>query len=170
MKADKDWVIVGRFGRPHGVKGYVSVYSFTDPSNNILFYPDWFVRINGHWTRLNILNTAEHVRFIVAMIEGYEEREKVAQLTNLEIAIQADQLAELEPGEYYWHQLVGMTVVNTHGMVLGTVSEIIATGANDVLVVTGTERYLIPYRLGAVVLNICEEKHQITVDWDNEYL
>lgn len=170
MKADKDWVIVGRFGRPHGIKGYVSVHSFTDPSHNILSYPDWFVLVNSQWTPLKILNIEEHTRSIVALIEGYEDREKVARLTNLDIAIQSDQLAELEPGEYYWRQLVGMTVVNSHGVLLGTVSEIIATGSNDVLVVTGDERYLIPYRFGAVVLNVCEETRQITVDWDNEYL
>ena len=170
MKADKDWIIVGRFGRPHGIKGYVSVHSFTDPSHNILSYPDWFVLMNGQWTPLNILNTEEHTRSIVALIEGYEERDKVAQLTNLDIAIRSDQLVELDPGEYYWHQLVGMTVVNTHGTLLGTVSEVIATGSNDVLVVTGDERYLIPYRFGVVVLSVCEETRQITVDWDNEYL
>ena len=170
VKNDKDWVVVGRFGRPHGLKGYVSVHSFTDPRHNILSYPDWFVLMNGQWEPLKVLNTEEHTRSIVALIDGYQEREKVAQLTNLEIAVRSGQLATLESGEYYWHQLIGMTVVNTNGLMMGTVSEIIATGSNDVLVVTGDARYLIPYRLGAVVLNVCEETKQITVDWDNEYL
>lgn len=170
VKNDKDWVVVGRFGRPHGLKGYVSVHSFTDPRHNILSYPDWFVLMNGQLAPLKVLNTEEHTRSIVALIDGYQEREKVAQLTNLEIAVRTGQLATLETGEYYWHQLIGMTVVNTNGLMMGTVSEIIATGSNDVLVVTGDTRYLIPYRLGAVVLNVCEETKQITVDWDNEYL
>ena len=170
VKDSNDWVIVGRFGRPHGLKGYVSVNSFTDPRHNILSYPDWFVFLNGEWVPLKILDTEEHSRSIVALVDGYQEREKASQLTNLDIAVQSDQLADLDSGEYYWHQLIGMAVVNTHGEMLGTVSEIIATGSNDVLVVTGDARYLIPYRFGAVVLEVCEKTRQITVEWDNDYL
>jgi 16S rRNA processing protein RimM len=170
VKDDKNWVIVGRFGRPHGLKGYISVYSFTEPRENIQDYPNWYVQLNGEWTPLTILNTEAHTRFIVAMVDGYQEREKVAQLTNLDIAIQSEQLPTLDSGEYYWHQLVGMTVVNTSGVLMGTVTEIMATGSNDVLVVTGEARYLIPYRVGAVVLEVSEDKRQITVDWDTDYL
>lgn len=170
LKKGKDWVVVGRFGRPHGLKGYVSVYSFTEPRHNILSYPTWYVQLGGQWTPIKLLSTEEHTRFIVALIDGYQEREKVAQLTNLEIAVPSSELPALESDEYYWHQLIGMTVVNTHGIVLGLVTEIIATGSNDVLVITGELRYLIPYRLGAVVLDVCEDKRQMTVDWDNDYL
>ena len=170
LQNDKDWVVVGRFGRPHGVKGYISVHSFTDPRQNILSYPDWHVRMNGQWQPLNILSTEEHVRSIVVLLEEFQVREEVAELTNLDIAVPAGQLPALEPGEYYWHQLVGMTVVHTKGEELGTVSEVIATGSNDVLVVVGKERHLIPYRHGAVVLDVCEAKRIITVDWDGEYL
>ena len=170
VKNSIDWVMVGRFGRPHGLKGYISVYSSTEPSGNILSYPDWYVFINGHWTLLKRLSVEEHTRFIVALIDGYSKREQVAQLTNLDIAIQSSQLPELESGEFYWRQLIGMTVMNTKGLLLGSVTEIIATGSNDVLVVTGESRYLIPYRYGVVVLDISEDKRHITVDWDSEYL
>lgn len=170
VQDNKDWVIVGRFGRPHGIKGYIAVHSFTDPRQNILSYPDWFVRMKGLWQPLKILNAEEHARSVVVLLEGFLVREKVAELTNLDIAVPAAQLPALEPGEYYWHQLIGMTVVNAKGEELGTVSEIIATGSNDVLVVVGKERHLIPYRHGAVVLDVCKEKQKITVDWDGDYL
>lgn len=170
MKSSHDWVTVGRFGRPHGLKGYISVYSFTDPRENILSYKDWYVSINGHWTLLKRLGSEEHSRFLVALIDGYSEREQVGQLTNLDIAVQSSQLPALETGEFYWHQLIGMAVTNTNGVLLGTVTELIATGSNDVLVVTGESRHLIPYRYGVVVLDISEEKRHITVDWDSEYL
>ncbi len=170
MKSSDDWVVVGRFGRPHGLKGYVSVYSFTEPRHNILSYPDWYVLINGNRTLLKRIGAEEHTRFIVALIDGYAEREQVAQLTNLDIAVQSNQLPALDSGEFYWHQLIGMTVTNTKGLLLGSVTEIIATGSNDVLVVTGESRHLIPYRYGVVVLDISEEKRHITVDWDSEYL
>ena len=170
MKDGKDWVTVGRFGRPHGLKGCISVYSFTDPPDNILSYSDWYVLMNGHWTLMKRFSTEEHNRFIAASIEGYSEREDVARLTNLEIAVKSCQLPELAPGEYYWHDLVGMAVLNVSGQMLGTVTEIIATGSNDVLVVVGDERYLIPYRLGTVVLDVCVDKRQLTVDWGVDFL
>lgn len=170
MKSSDDWVIVGRLGRPHGLKGYISVYSFTDPLDNILSYPDWHVSIQGHWTLLKRLSAETHNRFIAVLLDGYVERETVATLTNLDIAVKAAQLPALPSGEYYWRQLMGMTVMNTQGRLLGTVMDIIPTGANDVLVVVGDERYLIPYRYGAVVLDISEEKQQMIVDWDAEYL
>ena len=170
MNNNHGWVVIGRFGRPHGVKGYISVYSFTDPRENILSYADWHVSINGRWTLLKRLSTQEHTRFIVALIDGYSEREQVAQLTNLDIAIESSQLPKLGDGEYYWHQLQGMRVTNTKGVLLGTVTDIIATGSNDVLVVTGESRHLIPYRFGVVVLDISESERHITVDWDSEYL
>ncbi len=170
VKDSKDWVVVGRFGRPHGVKGYISVYSFTDPRQNILSYSDWYVLMKGQWTLLKRLDTEEHTRFIVALIDGYKEREQVAQLTNLDIAVKLNQLPVLDAGEFYWHQLIGMTVMNTKGLMLGTVTEMIPTGSNDVLVVTGDARHLIPYRYGAVVLDVNEDKRQITVDWDNEFI
>lgn len=163
-------MIVGRFGRPHGLKGYVSVYSFTDPGDNILCYKNWYARINGQWTLLKVLDVEQHARSIVALLEGYQVREQAAQLTNSEIAVKSDQLPVLEPGEYYWNQLVGMTVINTSGVALGSVVELIATGANDVLVVQGDNRYLIPFRFGVVVLDVCNDKRQITVDWDGDYL
>ena len=166
---DKNWVVVGRFGRPHGLKGYVSVYSFTEPGENILKYKDWYAQINGHWTLLDILAVEQHVRCSVVLVAGYQDRDQVGRLTNLDIAVQSDQLPRLSNGEYYWSQLIGMTVVNTSGAALGLVVEMIATGANDVLVVQGDERYLIPYRYGVVVLDVCELTRQITVDWDGEY-
>lgn len=83
--------------------------------------------------------------------------------------MQREQLAELEPGEYYWHQLIGMTVVNTKGESFGKVVEILPTGANDVLVVQGEKKHLIPYLPGQFVLDINDSQHLITVDWDLDF-
>ena len=47
-----DWVVVGRFGRAHGIKGFITVHSFTEPRDNILRYTDWHVYINKQWQPL----------------------------------------------------------------------------------------------------------------------
>lgn len=164
-----DWVIVGRFGRPHGIKGFVSVYSFTEPSDNILSYTDWHVYLNNAWKSIKILSVQTHSKTIVAQIEGFPERESVARLTNCEIAIQKNQLAPLTAGEYYWHQLIGMKVVNQQEQEFGQVVEIMPTGSNDVLVVQGEKKHLIPYLPGQFIIKIDENSRTITVNWDMDF-
>lgn len=169
MSNQENWIIIGRFGRPHGIKGYVTVHSFTEPRDNILRYADWHAYINYNWQPINLLSVEVHNKAIVAQVEGFPEREAVAHLTNVEIAVQKEQLAELEPGEYYWHQLIGMKVVNTKGELFGEVIEVMPTGANDVLVVQGEKRHLIPYLPGQFIIDINSSQHVITVDWDMDF-
>ncbi len=169
MNTLEDWVIVGRFGRPHGIKGLVTVYSFTEPNDNILSYSDWHAYLNYSWQPIKVLSVQIHTKSIVAQIEGFSEREAVARLTNVEIAIHKAQLATLAAGEYYWHQLVGMKVINQQGLSFGQVIEVMPTGSNDVLVVQGEKRYLIPYLLGQFIIEIDDKTQTITVDWDMDF-
>lgn len=169
MNVLSSWVVVGRFGRPHGIKGFVTVHSFTEPRDNILKYTDWHAFLNKKWQPIKVVCVEVHNKAIIAQIEGYPERELVAQLTNVEIAVYQNQLASLEPGEYYWHQLIGMKVINQKGQSFGIVSEILPTGANDVLIVQGDKRHLIPYLLGQFVIDIDVNQQIITVDWDMDF-
>ena len=164
-----DWVIIGRFGRPHGLKGFVAVNSFTDPHDNILRYTDWHGLINQKWQPLTLGNIEINNKSILAKVEGYSAREQVAALTNIDIAIKRQQLPELKTNEFYWHQLLDMQVVNVRGVDLGQLVEIMSTGSNDVLVVMGKKRHLIPYLPEVVVINIDEDKKIITVDWDEDF-
>ena len=164
-----DWVIVGRFGRPHGIRGLITVHSFTHPRENILDYKPWHIVINNQWTPLKLVQLKMSSQAILAQIQEYSERELVAQLTNAEIAIKRKQLPKLMPNEFYWHELIGMDVINKKGGVLGRVAEVMPTGANDVLVVEGEKRYLIPYLPGDVVLDVDIGKALIQVDWDVDF-
>lgn len=166
---DADWVIIGRFGRPHGVKGLVRVNSFTEPRDNIISYMPWYASIHHQWQMLKLQKVETTHNGVLAKIEGYEDREQVAQLTNAEIAVKRAQLPELKPGEYYWHQLMGMQVTNQAGASLGKVTDILPTGANDVLVVVGEKKYLIPYVLDVFVLSVDVGQQTITVDWDVDF-
>lgn len=169
MNSQDNWVVIGRFGRPHGIKGFVTVHSFADPPENILRYTTWYAFVQKQWQPIKLLSIEVHNKSIIALVEGYPERESAARLTNVEIGINAEQLAELKPGEYYWHQLVGMNVVNKEGLSFGQVIEIIPTGSNDVLVVQGEKRHLIPYLPGEFVIDIDAGQRVITVDWDLDF-
>lgn len=169
MSDQEHWVVIGRFGRPHGIKGFISIYSFTDPRDNILSYSDWHAFVNNAWQPIKLLSAQANNKNIVAQIEGFSERELVARLTNAEIAIHKKQLAPLAAGEYYWHQLIGMHVVDQQGQPFGTVVEIMPTGSNDVLVVQGEKRHLIPYLPDQFVVSVNDTTRMIVVDWDLDF-
>lgn len=169
MSNQLSWVVVARFGRPHGINGFVTVHSFTEPRDNLLSYTDWHVFLNNSWQPVKPLCIKLHHKSIVAQIEGYPEREQVAALTNAEIAIPQEQLAELDSGEYYWHQLIGMRVINQKGEFFGKVIEIMPTGANDVLIVEGEQRHLIPYLPDQFIVGVDIDQKTITVDWDMDF-
>lgn len=165
-------VVVGRFGSVHGVKGDIRVHSFTEPSNNILTYLPWQIQRSGQddWHQIKLSQHNWHNEQLVVRIEGVTDRDEAKQYTNLDIAINRDQLPELEQGQdqYYWSDLMGLTVVNTHGAILGIVTSFFETGANEVMVVKGDLEHLIPYTEHAVIkVDLTDRK--ITVDWDENF-
>lgn len=169
MNSVVDWVVIGRFGRPHGLKGFVSVHSFTYPRENILGYQNWYAFINNQWQALTLLQIEARSKTLIVQVQGFSDRDTAAELTNVDIAIRNEDLPVLGPDEYYWHDLIGMTVINQKGQLFGKVLEVIATGSNDVLVIEGEKRYLIPYLPGQFILEINKDLGQITVDWDMDF-
>lgn len=169
MKDSEQWLVIGKFGRPYGIKAQIKIQSFTEPLDNILTYTEWYIFLKQQWTPISTSARGQHGNTIWVTIEGYSTREAVAELTNHEIAISKQQLSALSPGEYYWYQLEGLTVINSQGDILGKIESIMPTGSNDVLVVEGNKRYLIPYLRDHVVLEVDLEKGQVIVDWDLDY-
>jgi 16S rRNA processing protein RimM len=102
---------------------------------------------------------------LVASLEGIEDRDIARLLVGADIYIERDQLPSLPEGEYYWTDLLGLQVINRQGQSLGEVVEILETGANDVLVVKGESRELIPWVWGTYLLDVDLEAGRITVDW-----
>lgn len=168
MNSVVNWVVVGRFGKPHGIKGFVTVHSFTHPRENILEYANWHAVIKGSYQPLKILHAELTHKAIIARVAGYETRELAARLTNVDIAVDISQFPILEEGDYYWHELTGMQVINQQDENLGVVKELLSTGSNDVLIVEGEKRTLIPWIPGQFVLNVDKVARVIRVDWDSE--
>lgn len=164
-------LIVGKLNGASGIKGWVKVYSYTDPKENILNYSPWYLKLDGQWQQVSILNGREQGKTVVAQLEGCNDRNTAESYRGVEIAIEESQLPQLEEGEYYWRDLVGLTVVNMAGEELGTVKKMMETGANDVLVVktTSKEELLIPYVPEYSVMKVDLESKQITVDWELDY-
>lgn len=162
-------VVVGRISALYGVRGWVKVFSHTDPRDNILHYQPWLVNINGAWQSLEHVEGRIHQQGIVARLDGYDDRDAASTLLGCDIAVRPEQLAVLPPGEYYWSELIGLKVITTEGVELGAVEKLLETGSNDVLVVQGERERLIPYLQGQVVVKVDKEAGYMVVDWDPEF-
>ncbi len=169
IEADSELVPMGRIAGPYGVRGWVRVTSDTEPSSNILDYRPWQVRVGGTWQTHTVVEGRPHGRGLVVKLEGLDDRDAAAALTGGEIAVRRSALPGAGEREYYWVDLLGAEVVTRDGAALGKVDHVMATGANDVLVVKGERERLIPFLEDQVVVAVDLEAGRITVDWDPEF-
>ena len=166
---------LGRINAAYGLKGWLKVYSDTDPIEQILTYSPWQLRRGEAELRVEVEKGKTHRRGLIVLLAGVEDRNQAESMIGYEVWIDRAKLPGLEQGEYYWHQLEGLKVVNQSGAVLGQVDHLMETGANDVMVVkpvTGsiddTER-LITFVQDEVVKDVNVEAAIIVVVWESDY-
>lgn len=156
---------LGYISGVHGVKGWVKVFSYTQPKEAILEYQPWFV---GDQT-CEVIQGRTQGQKLVAQLQGIDTRDQAVELIRQEISVYRNQLADLDDGEYYWTDLEGLDVYNKDGQHLGQVDRIMATGANDVLIVKGDRERLIPFVQGQYITAVDIESSRLDVDWDPEF-
>jgi|TARA_B100001971_G_scaffold37719_1_gene32712 16S rRNA processing protein RimM len=167
-------LLVGKINGVYGVKGWVKVYSYTEPSEQILNYLPWYLKKGAKQHSVKVVEGKKQGKGLVALTDGIEDRTQAEELIGSEIWVDKDQLPNLEKGDYYWHQLEGLEVFNEAGEFLGEVSHLFETGANDVLVVKASEKSiddmerLIPYVEKEIVLEIDLEERRILVAWGSD--
>ena len=176
MLTPDEVLVVGRIVSVHGVKGWVKVYSYTDPMENILDYQPWHLCDNGVWRAIKLTGGRRQGKGLVAGLDGYDDRDRARrELVGREIAISRSQLPEADEGEYYWRDLIGLRVKLDDGRDLGRVHGLVETGANDVLVVRGDadsldrQERLLPWTPGDAVRDVDLDAGELRVDWDPEF-
>lgn len=165
---NKKYIVVGKFGRTHGIKGWLRVTSYTNPIDAIINYKNWYIQQNGQWELIKIDHTMLQGNVVLFHIANVNTPEEAQRYVNQELAILQEQLPPLKNNEYYWADLEGMQVIDKNNYVFGIVDHLFNTGSNDVLVVVGEKRHLIPY-LKNVVLQVDLAKKIILVDWDKDF-
>lgn len=170
MAASEEFIPVGKISGAFGVKGWVKVYSFTEPRTNILEYSPLFLSRQGEWVEIKVSGGHSQGKGLVMGIANVTDRDQVQPLIGAELAIKKDQLEPTGEDEFYWADLFGLNVENLDGELLGQVDHLLETGANDVLVVKakGKER-LIPFVLDEIVKLVDLDNKLIRVDWDKDY-
>ncbi len=167
---DNDLINVGEVSGVFGVKGWVKVFSFTQPRENILTYSPWILKKGKALKSVKLLDGRRQGKLVVAALEGITDRDQAAALIGWKILIEKNQLPVTEQGEFYWVDLVGLNVVNLEGVDLGKVYTLLETGANDVLVVKdGEKERLIPFIQPQTIIKVDLENGLIVVDWDADF-
>jgi 16S rRNA processing protein RimM len=109
---------------------------------------------------------------MVVQFDGVNDRDQAAAMSGQVIFVKQSDLPDLPKGEFYWQQLIGLTVKN-ETVTIGDVTSILETGADDVFVCKNVEEgkadVLIPYN-NEVVLEIDVEAGTMFVDWDPSFL
>jgi 16S rRNA processing protein RimM len=145
MSESRDQLLIGRIVGVHGIQGWLKVHSFARPHEAIFDYRPWQLRQHGVHSTLKVVEWRAQGRGLVFRTPAVEDRTAAEALIGAEIWINRSCLPATAPGEYYWADLEGLQVRTESGVELGKVDHLLATGANDVLVVHGDRERLIPF-------------------------
>jgi len=135
----KDLIAIARVKAPSGLKGKMWII----PYGEGLFQYENLI-INGNEKPVKLLSVEKRRHGLVIALEGITDISQVDQIKGADLFIRRAWLPEPEDGEYYWVDLIGLTVKDLSGRRLGEIVHIFRTGANDVYVVDEHKQYYIP--------------------------
>ena len=162
-------ILLGRVLGAFGVRGELKLHSFTDPVSTALKYQPWLLVHDGSEREVRGVRGRETNKGMVITLPGVDDRDAADALAGAEVWVARSQLPAPRPGEHYWVDLEGLTVVNREGVELGTVAYLFETGANDVMVVAGDRERLVPYIPDQFIVEVDFDAGRITVDWDADF-
>lgn len=165
-------VTLGRINGVFGVKGWVKVFSYTEPREALADYQQAYCSLadQDDWQAVQIEAGQRHGKTVILKLQGVNDREAAAAYVGQDVGVPRTALAELPEGQYYWADLLGCVVHDLDGSALGSVTDLLETGANDVLQVKTPQGIeLIPWVLDDIVRTVDMAKQLIVVDWQLGY-
>lgn len=151
------FLAIGKLRRPHGLNGEISMEIYTDFPERLV--PGVQLFVGEAHLPIHLVKARQHQELLLVTLQGYQNREAVGALRNQIVFVPVAELPDLEEGEYYHHQLIGLKVIGESGQYLGQIEGILETGANDVFVVRSEDQaeFLLPY-LDSLVIKIDLER------------
>lgn len=146
-----DRVIVGKIGGAFGVQGEVRLKSFCADPATISDYTPLYTADGRAFQQ--IVLTGQQKGGFTARIDGVITKEDADALRNVELFADRAQMPSLPDDEYYYADLIGLTVLDSGGEILGTVKNVMDHGAGDLLeiIVPGSsETILLPFTQAAI--------------------
>jgi 16S rRNA processing protein RimM len=160
------YLIVGQVASVHGLRGEVVVELHTD-------FPERFqagiVLLTGpELTPLHVLQARPHKSNMLVRFQDVNSRDEAEELRGAWLYIEEGDAVDLEEGDYWIHDIIGLQVVSTTGVHLGQITDVMSTGANDVYIVqpapgVNRDRELLLPAIADVVQEVDLENGRITV-------
>jgi 16S rRNA processing protein RimM len=175
-----DAIEVGRIADAWGIKGWFKVLPYSASPEAFFSSKRWYLlpAEKGAKTftgtlKLVIKEAKEHSDTVVAMAQDVDDRSAAEALRGARIFVARSSFPTAEKDEYYWVDLIGLDVVNREGIALGSVKELLSTGAQTVLVMDyeqdgKPQERMIPF-VAAYVDDVDLAARRITVDWQSDY-
>jgi 16S rRNA processing protein RimM len=179
-----DLILVGHVSGAYGLKGWVRVRPYSHDADALLAARTWWVdRPAMH--DVAVMQSKLHVDEVVAQLMGIPDRDTAEAMKGTAVHVRRGHFPVLDKDEFYWVDLIGLDVENVQGEMLGTVRELMDSGAHPILVVqqpAGDDKaqariegkavkqpaLLIPF-VDRFVLKVDQEARRVTVDWERDY-
>jgi len=158
---------VGKIVNTHGIRGELKIVPQTDfpeerfaKGSELLFVDP----AGGRTVPVIVKSARVHKNMYLVLFDGMDNINDVEKYKGWLLKVSEKHLSELDEGEYYYHEIIGCTVVTDEGEELGTISEILSPGANDVWVVRRPKGkdVLLPY-IDEVVLDVDVKEKRVKV-------
>lgn len=161
-----DFYNVGKIVNTHGIRGDVRVMPTTDfVAERFAKGQDLYLQQAGEPLKLIVESARQHKGFILVKFVGYDNINDVQAFRDHELMVSGKDQQPLEDGQYYYHQIIGLSVKTVDGEELGTIKEILSPRANDVWVVQrdGKKDLLLPV-IDDVVKDVDLDAGEVTVE------
>lgn len=175
---------MGRIVAPYGVYGWLKVVPDTEAIDGLFDYDNWWLGKGDDWREMVVETAKIHNDVIVVKLAGIDDRDAAIACKGKQIGVPREALPEAGANEYYWSDLIGLSVKNQQGVDFGLIEDVFETGANDVLVVKNTtptssvnkagsdkeqpQERLLPF-IATVVLEVDLKAKTMLVDWDEDF-
>ncbi|MDO5651184.1 MAG: ribosome maturation factor RimM [Moraxella sp.] len=160
--------------KPYGIKGWLWVFSETETHEDIFLMSPWYIKTAMGFRLLTVNQWRKQGQGLVATFQEIPNRNIAETMNGTTIWVHKDNLPSLAADEYYWSDLVGMSVVNAEGENLGVIKNLFETGAHDIMTVAPTkdsvdsEERLIPWH-DSTVLAVDRADRVVRVAWQADY-
>jgi 16S rRNA processing protein RimM len=155
---------LGRVAGSYGVRGWVKVAPQRGVAETLVAAREWWLGAEAR----RVEQAKVHSATVVAKLAGIETREQALALKGSKISVARNALPAVEDGHYYLADLVGLEVVNEHGLKLGVVRQWFTNGPQDVMELAGDRVRLVPW-VPAVVKKVDLEAKRIEVEWGADW-
>src|SRR6476620_9110499 len=160
-------ICVARIGAPHGVRGAVKLWTFTEDPLAVRHYGPLVTKDGTR--QFEVTHVRETRGHLVATLKGIATREEAERLNGLELYVARDKLPETDENEYYHADLIGLAAVNAAGERLGRVIAIHNFGAGDIIEIAPPDgaTMLLPFT-NAVVPTVDLEGGRVVIELPDE--